>query len=426
MSGVLNGQPAAGDAAARNGTRAEFALREMPALLAGREIACQACGSADLTSFFGDNGVPAIRGDFLFATCEDALECPRGDLELALCRSCGTVSNLRFDERRILQQPFGERMHSQRLVRFMIDTCDDQITKYGLGTGSTVLEIGCGSGEFLTLLCERAGCDGIGVDPAHANGNVPLPSSNAVRFVQDAYGPACSHLRADYVYSRRAIEELAGVSGFARELRETLGERRHVHLLFQLRDVESVLEHGAFWDLSFQQCTYFTRGSAAALLRRNRFHVVELYRAYGGQFVMIEARPAREPTLARLSQEDDLQRMTALASDFAARVRTRTRQIEQLMEGACAEGADLCIWGAGPKCAALLHGLRAAAKRISVVDVDPARQGRFLAGSGIEVAAPETLARKRRGIVLLPNAICMEEVQGQLARVGCTMRLVPL
>ena len=88
--------------------------------------------------------------------------------------------------------------------------------------------------------------------------------------MRDFYGPRYSHLQADYVCCRHTLEHIGPVRDFVSLVRETIGDRRHVNVFFELPDMERVLEHGVFWDIYYEHCTYFTRGSLARLFRETR------------------------------------------------------------------------------------------------------------------------------------------------------------
>ena len=57
---------------------------------------CLACGSDDLDVFHEQHGIPT-NSCLLLPTRDEAVLYPRGDLVLALCHSCGFISNSAFD-----------------------------------------------------------------------------------------------------------------------------------------------------------------------------------------------------------------------------------------------------------------------------------------------------------------------------------------
>ena len=423
----MNHKETADMGAVRAASPAEFAFPAIPELITGQQLDCQACGGTELESFYQINDVPA-HSCLMLPTRAEALAFPRGDIELAFCRDCGFISNIRFDVTLNSYSPAYEETQafSPRFMRFVHDICDDQIAKYGIGPGSSVLEIGCGKGEFLVALCERAGCNGIGLDPGYRPERTQSPAANRIKFIADFYGPKYSHLQADYVCCRHTLEHIAPVRNFLSLVRETIGDRRHVNVYFELPDMERVLEQGVFWDVYYEHCTYFTRGSLARVFRDTGFEVLELFKAYGGQYLMLEARPAPGPTATRLAQENDLEHTARLVDGFRTQVEAQLQTLGDLTETARKEGKTVAIWGSGSKCVSLISSLRLGEELTAVVDINPHKHGKFLAGSGREIVGPDALKGLRPDIVLLMNSIYTEEVRNELATRGLRPQLVPL
>jgi len=416
---------AAPQRALRATSSSELAFPGIPELIA--QPLCPACGGRDLESFYQINDVPA-HSCLMLPTRDEALTFPRGDIDLAFCRDCGFISNTRFDVSLNKYSPAYEETQafSPRFMRFVNDLCDDQIAKYGIGPGISVLEIGCGKGEFLVSLCERSGCDGIGLDPGYRPERTQSPATPRIRFIRDFYGPKYAHMQADYVCCRHTLEHIEPVREFVTLVRDTIGDRRHVNVFFELPDMERVLEHGVFWDIYYEHCAYFTRGSLARLFRETRFDVLELYKAYGGQYLMLEARPAPAPTLARLPQEHDLEHTARLVDAFQGRVAAQLQGLQDIVSTARKEGKTIAVWGSGSKCVSLISSLRMEEELTAIVDINPHKHGKFLAGSGREILSPDTLRAVRPDIVLLMNAIYTEEVRNELTARNLRPRLVPL
>jgi hypothetical protein len=389
--------------------------------------ACQACGSSELESFYELRNVPA-HSCLLLPTRQEALAFPRGDIELVFCHDCGFIGNVRFDIGLNQYSAAYEETQafSPRFLRFLDEICNDQIRKFGLGPGVTALEIGCGKGEFLTTLCELSGCSGIGIDPGYRPERNLSSAAGRMQFIVDLYGPRYAHLQAEYVSCRHTLEHLAPVQDFVRLVRETIGNRPHVNVFFELPDMERVLEQGIFWDIYYEHCTYFTRGSLARLFRAEGFDVQGLYKAYDGQYLMLEAKPARGPTAATLPQEADLASTAALVKKFKAEHDSRLGEIAAAASRWRQAGKQVAIWGSGSKCVALISSLQLGDELQAIVDINPHKHGKFLAGSGREIVGPDALTTLRPDAVIIMNSIYTEEIRHELATRGLQPELLPL
>ena len=115
---------------------------------------CQSCASSRLEIFYEVEGVPSA-SCLLMDSYEDAVEHPKGDIALAFCQDCGFIFNVAFDP--ILTEYSSRyeetQAYSPTFNRFHRALAEDLIARHNL-RHKRLTEIGCGKGEFLTLLCE--------------------------------------------------------------------------------------------------------------------------------------------------------------------------------------------------------------------------------------------------------------------------------
>ena len=402
-------------------------LAKTPYPNATTALPCQACGGSSLESFYELNNVPA-HSCLLLPTRAAALAFPRGDIELVFCHDCGFIGNARFDIGLNQYSAAYEETQafSPRFLQFLDEICRDQVRKFGLGPGLTALEIGCGKGEFLTKLCELSGCNGIGIDPGYHPERNQSGAAGRMTFIRDLYGPRYSHLQAEYVSCRHTLEHIAPVQEFMRLVRETIGNRHEVNVFFELPDMERVLETGVFWDVYYEHCTYFTRGSLARLFRAEGFDVEGLYKAYDDQYLMVEAKPVAGPTVATLPQEDDLASTAALVRKFTKEVDNRLQELSEAAHRWRRSGQKVAIWGSGSKCVSLMSSVELGDTLQAIVDINPHKHGKFLAGSGWEIEGPDALTALRPDAVIIMNSIYTEEIRHELATRGLRPELLPL
>jgi SAM-dependent methyltransferase len=377
--------------------------------------------------FYRVRNVPA-HSCLMLSSQEEALAFPRGDIELGFCGGCGFIGNTRFDPalERYSAAYEETQAYSPRFLRFLDEVWDDQIARFELGPGTAALEIGCGKGEYLVGLCERSGCGGVGIDPGYRPERTYSSAADRISFIRDFYGPKYAHLRADYVCCRHTLEHIAPVRDFVRLVRDTIGDRRHVNVFFELPDMERVLQEGAFWDVYYEHCSYFTRGSLARLFRSAGFDVHRLYKAYGDQYLMLEAQPAERPTDALLPQENDLATVNSLVVRFERQVGERLQSLADQLARHRDRGHRLAIWGSGSKCVSLISSLDLGAGPVTVVDINPHKHGKFLAGSGLEIVSPDVLRALRPEVVLVMNSIYSDEIRHDLAARSLHPELIAL
>ena len=360
---------------------------------------------------------------------DEALNYPTGDIRLAFCPSCGFISNIAFDptlheysDRYEETQGFSPTFGAfhRRLARHLID-------RYDLH-GKDILEIGCGKGEFLTLLCELGGNRGVGVDPAYVPGRLDSPAAGRITFIRDFYSEQYAHLRADFVVCKMTLEHIPDVGEFVSMVRRALGNRPDTTVFFQIPEIRRILRDLEFVDVYYEHCSYFSAGSLARLFRRSGFEVLDLWTDYDDQYLMIEARPAvasragahdadAHPARPHPREEP----VSALAEDvayFAANVQVELDKWSEVMQDVRERNMRAVVWGAGSKAVTFLTKLGIREEIRYGVDINPHKQGAFLAGTGQEIVAPAFLRAYRPDLVIIMNPVYRAEIARDLADMG--------
>lgn len=375
---------------------------------------CPACGGGPPQAFYAQAGIP-VNSCLLVDDRETALAFPKGDLELAFCAACGFIWNTRFDPGAVTYSTSYEETQgfSGHFRRFVDGLIDDQDRRHRLA-GKTVLEIGCGKGEFLVRLVERTGARGIGIDPAYRPDRTVSPAADRLTFIQDLYGPAHADLAADLVCCRHTLEHIPDVLDFVRLVRRGIGDRKDARVLFEVPDTRRVLKELAFWDIYYEHCSYFTAGSLARLFARAGFRVDDVRTAYDGQYLLLEASPAGAANTA----EDDLAATAALVERFRAAVPQRLLELRAEVDGWHAAGRTVAIWGSGSKAVAYLTSLGLGAEIAAVVDINPHKAGKFMAGTGHRIDPPKHLVGPRPDVVVVMNPVYVAEIGATLGELG--------
>jgi SAM-dependent methyltransferase len=373
--------------------------------------ACPGCGAAALEVFYEVEPVP-VHSCRLVSSREEALSFPTRRLALAVCHACGLITNTAFDAGvQDYSVDYEEtQAFSPHFVAFIEELARRWVDRYEL-RGKRVLEIGSGKGEFLLLLHDLGVGEAIGIDPGFVPGRVE--ERPGLRFVRELYSERHADLATDAVVCRHTLEHIHPVAELMRLIRSTLSGGEV--LLFELPDVLRVLREGAFWDLYYEHASYFSPGSLARLFRATGFDMLELELAYDDQYILLDARPGPSGPALPL-EEEPAAVVEAVAAFRSAYETTKEHWLERV---AAAERP--VIWGAGSKGVAFLTTLGAGIEL--AVDVNPYKQGKFLAGSGVEVAAPERLRELRPDLVVAMNAVYLPEIAGTLAELGVETKL---
>ncbi len=390
------------------------------------EYICPNCSHKSLLLFYQVNKVP-VHSCLMMPTKQEALDFPCGDVVLGFCDRCGFITNVKFDPKWSSYAPNYEdqQSFSPTFNKFALDLAKSLIEKYDLHD-KDIVEIGCSKGDFLMLLCELGNNRGTGIDPSAVVGRVKSKAAERVTFIQDYYSQKYARYVGDFICCRHTLEHIHPTAEFITTVRRSIGERLDTAVVFEIPDAVRVLKDLAFEDIYYEHCSYFTPGSLARLFRSCGFEVTDLYRAYGEQYLLIEAIPVANPSNKIHPLEESLEELTQDVKNFASKIGKKLEHWKQSLEEIQAEGKRCVVWGSGSKCVAFLTTLNTADKIEYVVDINPHRQGKFIPGVGKEIMSPEFLKDYKPDRVIVMNSIYCEEIQQMLTQMGVNTEVVSL
>ena len=297
------------------------------------------------------------------------------------------VSNLSFDPLLLTYDTGYENSldFSPAFQEFARDLASRLINTYGIRQ-KHVIEIGCGNGDFLKMLCQTGDNQGFGLDPSY-DGASMAQAGDQVTFVRDLYSEAYIDRPADLICCRHVLEHLPNPRELLVSLRRMLSNRLSTVVYFEVPNAESVLGGATMWDVNYPHCLYFSCPALARLFREAGFFVVRLESCFGHQFLYAEARPGE--TAAHHDQDAAaIKRVVALASRFDQQFKATVSYWSALIRGAIRARRRVALWGSGAKGTMFLNLVPAGAKIDVVVDLNPRKQGMYIPGTGQRVVCP--------------------------------------
>ncbi|MBD0702699.1 MULTISPECIES: class I SAM-dependent methyltransferase [Pseudomonas] len=329
-------------------------------------------------------GLPVLQNR-TFVDEQSAKASACADMVLVQDEVSGLVFNQAFDADKLSYDSDyqNEQAHSEQFQRHLSEV-EGIIARHF--SAQELIEVGCGKGYFLELLKQR-GYAITGIDPAYEGDNADVIKAPFTRDLG---------LSADAVVLRHVLEHIQDPLSF---LTEIAAANQGGQIYIEVPCLDWILEHRAWFDLFYEHVNYFRLDD----LRRMFGTVHEAGHLFGGQYLYIVADLA---TL-RLTPEEPAVEL-ALPDGFTASL----ERAVQIIQAAPQQGS--AIWGASSK--GVIYSLflqRAGVAVDCVVDINPAKQGRYLPLSGARVCSPdEAMDTLPEGAhVFVMNSNYLEEIK---------------
>lgn len=382
---------------------------------------CPSCSSGDVTRVLALERVPVFCNQ-LCRSREQALAAPTAAMDLFFCSSCGHLYNAGFDPAKVEYSPeYENSLHFSGQFQRFADTLTQEIVgRYDLA-GGTVVEIGCGRGDFLRGVCRVSRSRGVGFDPSY-----PADEADPDEHVQITRGLLDTSKAPDdpsLLICRHCLEHIDEPVAFLRQLRNAVAKSKTVPVYFEVPNVLFTLRDGGIWDLIYEHCGYFSPASMRRAFVEAGFEVDEISETFHGQFLSLygQALAAGSDTppggaTSDATSADEIAKLQAQVRSFSELYRRKVGDYTDRLTRATAGGRRVVAWGAGSKGTTFLNVVSAGVE--AIVDINARKQGMFVAGSGQPIVAPEALREIRPDVVVVMNPAYADEIRGQLTELS--------
>ncbi|MDC0343675.1 class I SAM-dependent methyltransferase [bacterium] len=310
----------------------------------------------------------------MYDSAEEAAGCPKGQIELVEDQTSGLVRNAAFDPDLIVYDTAYQNEQANSVAfKGHLDWVAGLISRT-MGT-ENLIEVGCGKGTFLNMLAER-GADITGFDPAF-EGSDP-------RIRQVAFDPSLG-MNGKGLILRHVLEHIPDPVSFLQDLAAANGHQGLIYI--EVPCFDWICDHKAWFDIFYEHVNYF---------RLSDFHrifgnVVASGRCFGGQYLYVvgDLSTVTRPTYTPADK-------VAFPHDLTAALDPSALTENDVVWGGASKGVIYSLLRKRAE-----HPVRA------VIDINPAKQGKYLAGTGLRVNAPDevlpNLPPMARIMIMNPN-----------------------
>jgi SAM-dependent methyltransferase len=314
------------------------------------------------------------------------------DLGVYQCSGCGLVQldsrPVPYYKEVIRAAGISEEMRSFRSKQFSAF-----VSKFSL-KNKKVLEIGCGSGEYLSIM-QQAGVIAYGLE--HSNRSVKQCAKNGLKairgFIQSS-SYKIKHAPFDAFFMLNFLEHLPDPNSTLRGIYRNLADGGVG--IVEVPNLDMILRNKLFSEFMRDHLCYFTRDTLILLLELNGFEVIECKEAWYEYTISAVVKKRRKADMTGFSS-----RQTQLKNELAR----YTRRFKD---------KGIAIWGAGHQALAAISLLGLANKIKYVVDSAPSKQGKFTPATHLRIVAPDMLKKEPVAAVIIMAASYSDEVAGIL------------
>jgi 2-polyprenyl-3-methyl-5-hydroxy-6-metoxy-1,4-benzoquinol methylase len=384
---------------------------------------CPICGTRAAAPFVHRLDVPCHQ-HIVCVSPEEARRANRGTLDMAACTSCGFVFNRSFDPARLSygQSYDNAQSHSAHFDAYL-DGLADMLVREKQVRDCTIVEVGCGKGEFLRKLVNdpATGNQGIGFDPSYVGPETEL--DGRLTFRKSYYDASCAAVPADVVICRHVIEHIQTPLDLLRSVRAALSQAPNARVFFETPAVEWILHGQVIWDFFYEHCSLFSQESIRTAFQRAGFNVEDVHYIFGEQYLWVEATLA-DPDAADAIPTADPSALVGLTQSYADAEARLIGHLKTRLDEERAH-AKIAVWGAGAKGVTLANLLDPEGTRIDcLIDLNPNKQGHFVPGTGHPIVSPAQAAQRGVTMAVLMNPNYRNENLKLLAEQNIRMDLV--
>lgn len=338
--------------------------------------------SAKIRELYVQKDLPVFQNR-MYKSAEEAKNCPKGNMRLVEDLNTGLVRNHAFDQSLVnydesYQNEQGNsehfRAHLDEVAALVLETMGSE----------NLVEVGCGKGAFVDILVAR-GAEVTGFDPTYEGSSERIKKE----YFSEDLG-----IRARGLVLRHVLEHIEDPYSFLRRLAEANGNTGLIYI--EVPCFDWICANRAWYDVFYEHVNYFQLHDFQRMFGK----LLCADRAFGGQYLRVigDLSTLKEPVF-------DKAHAVAFPSDFS-------KQLQSLNQASIDE--PLVVWGGASKGVIFALLAERAGRNVErLIDINPAKQGLFVPGTGLRVSSPqEALADLPKGTtILVMNPNYLEEIR---------------
>ncbi len=330
-----------------------------------------------------------------FPTQETLTQDHGENLEVVQCAGCGLVQ-LTNPPVSYYRDVIRAAAYSPEMGEFRLKQFKDWAVEFAL-TNKKVLEIGCGKGEYLSLL-QACGLNAYGIE--HAVDSVEICQKTGLKATQGYLGDDEEFAFKDGLFDGFVCLNFIEHWPFPQKSMQALLPKLNAGAigLVEVPNFDMIVQKGLFSEFIADHLLYFTEATLRLFLQNNGFDVLDCKPVWQ-DYILSAVVKKRKPT--------DL----SFFADFRTNI---SQKLHAYIDQYSAK--KVAVWGAGHQALAVISLADISQKIAFVVDSAPFKQGKFTPASHLPIVAPEHLNTNPMEAVIVMAASYSDEVARNIKR----------
>ena len=332
---------------------------------------------------FTQKDVPIFQNK-VYVLEEEAKQAEIGNVLLVQSKNSGFIYNKNFNAA-LMNYDANYNNEQANSVAFQthLDTVLQKLLSFGI-KGKKVVEVGCGKAVFFEKML-REGIDCIGFDPTYEGNNPAI--------IKDYFSEKYNQINADVIIMRHTLEHIPEPFSFLHTIAKANNYRGNIFI--EVPTFDWIKNKQAFWDIFYEHCNYFTEESLSLM-----FNDTITGNFFGGQYIYLWGDLSK------------LKNTIALNKNSNYNVEKIFNQKFEHYQNLLSKNNSAAVWGAGAKGSTFLNLLDKEMLNVQyVIDINPAKQNKFIARVAHKINAPSILETNPVENIIVMNENYLEEIK---------------
>jgi hypothetical protein len=318
---------------------------------------------------YQQNGFPVLQNR-VYSSEQEAKNCALGDIDIVQNLETGLIYNAAFRQDLMnYDESYNNEQGVSEVFKEHLNWVA-QVIGINLG-GENLIEVGCGKGFFLELLLKK-GFDITGFDSTYDGENPKI--------VKHYFEPGIIKKPANGLILRHVLEHISNPVDFLFQLKKSNGDQGLIYI--EVPCFDWIMKNRTWFDLFYEHVNYFRLDDFKRMFGR----IIECGHCFGGQYLYVIA----DLSTLKLPMFEE-----KCLINFPENFLMSLNPPEEIQLREYGGKHEVAVWGGSSK--GVIYSLLR--ERIGllidlIIDVNPAKQGKYIPVTGLKVYSPDQAMMK--------------------------------